>query len=267
MIINLNLNTEDPLTPHDKVILLALAGEISLSEQKAAEVVYEASEPVQEVVQGPDFNTEVITPEEAASFDKGDPEQSQEAAPEPEKAPKKVSVTEASLKKYDFHLTDDGEVQCNHCDFVSETGRALHLHAGTHKEDEAKPERALKSVKDEPEAGVDAMLSTEPTKEDIADAEAAAAGDPDPSPEDIEEIAKEIQGAPDPVDPKELRDKVAKVATAMVAAERQPDVRKVIDELGAARVSMLAESDLQPFLDKIWALLGEADRKKFFEVA
>lgn len=270
MRIHIDIDTADTLSENDKVILLALAGEISLGEGKAAEVVYEPAEPISqdketvhegdsESAEGSQTIYEAVAenPRIAKDYEPG------EAPGEPEKAPKKVQVSEASLKKYGFHVTDDGKVQCDHCDFVSETGRALHLHAGTHKEDEA-PKPTLKSVKDEPEAGVDAFLgSEEPTEEeDVADAEAAEAGDPEPAPEPVE--AKVVE-----TDPKVLRDKVAKIATAMVAAERHADIRKVLDEDlgGVARVSMIAEGDLQKFLDRIWDGLTEADRDKFFKDA
>jgi hypothetical protein len=168
------------------------------------------------------------------------------AEEEPKKRARVVNVSDASLEKYDFHRTEDGEIVCNHCDHVSETGRALHLHAGTHSETGAPTPASLKSVptpKDEPEAGVDAVLSTEPDPQDTADAEKAAAGDPDPEP------VADVPEPPKAADPKALRDQVAKVATEMVAASKQADIRAVLDELGAARVSMIDEKDLQTFLD------------------
>jgi len=270
MIINLNLNTEDPLSEHDKVVLLALAGEISLNEGKTAE----APEPVQEAPGGAVVVLGAVgehTPspegfavaaiEEAIEGVASVQEKIAEAAAviEPEKAPKKVNVSEASLKKYGFHIAENGEVTCDHCEHVSETGRALHLHAGTHTQAEKMSVRktTLKSV---PEKVEDAYLSTE---EDVADAEV---GDPEPDwdNQDAPEQATVVE-----TDPKLLRDKVAKVATAMVAAERQADVRKVLDNDlgGVARVSMIAEGDLQKFLDSVSASLSKADRDKFFKDA
>jgi hypothetical protein len=246
MIINLNIDTREDLSENDKVVLLALAGEISLAEGKATEPVQETPKhtPSPEGLAAIERDT-ALTETESILADSDTMEALAEAkaepTPEPEKAPKKVNVSEASLKKYGFHIAENGDVTCDHCEYVSETGRALHLHAGTHKDEATKP--TLKSVKDEPEAGVDAFLGSE-----------------EPSVGEVEEVAKEIQGAPDPepevveakvveTDPKALRDKVAKVATAMVAAQRQGEIRKVLDELGVARVSMVAEADLQKFLD------------------
>jgi hypothetical protein len=181
------------------------------------------------------------------------------AEEEPKKRARVVNVSDASLEKYDFHRTEDGEIVCNHCDHVSETGRALHLHAGTHAETGAPTPASLKSVptpKDEPEAGVDAVLSTEPDPQDTADAEKAAAGDPDPEP------VADVPEPPKAADPKALRDEVAKVATEMVAASKQADIRGVLDDLGAARVSMIDEKDLQAFLDAAPIAKFIAEKKK-----
>jgi hypothetical protein len=252
VIINLNIDTREDLSDNDKVVLLALAGEISLGEPR----------------ERPDYPVAAAhTPEQAPKETLGEaidraheehdaaeaalPDDDGAPAAEPEEKPKRarvVNVSDASLQKYDFHRTEDGEIVCDHCDHVSETGRALHLHAGTHsdvKEDAAPKEKALKAVKDEPEAGVDAVLSTEPDAQDTADAEKAAAGDPDPEP--VAEVPAPVEAKV--VDPKVLRDEVAKVATEMVAASKQADIRGVLDDLGVARVSMIDEKDLQAFLD------------------
>lgn len=249
MIININIDTREDLSDNDKVVLLALAGEISLGEPR----------------ERPDYPVAAAhtpSPEGAAAIARDTATEEalneaveeaieQHAEPGTEEEPKKrarvVNVSDASLEKYDFHRTEDGEIVCNHCDHVSETGRALHLHAGTHSETGAPTPASLKSVptpKDEPEAGVDAVLSTEPDAQDTADAEKAAAGDPDPEP-----VIAEVPEPPKAADPKALRDQVAKVATEMVAASKQADIRAVLDELGAARVSMIDEKDLQTFLD------------------
>lgn len=252
MIINLNINTADPLDEHERVILLALAGEISLGE---------ATEPRERVVTDPgpahtpsaeglaaiERDAEARSPQGAiAEAAEEVSEAVAEAAEEKPTRTRVVNVSEASLKKYGFHQDEDGQVVCDHCDFVSETGRALHLHANTHKDEGGEPS-PLTVVKDEPEAGVSAFTSTEPDKQDVEDAERAAAGDPDPEPEPVAEVPEPIEAKV--VDPKELRDQVAKVATEMVAAQMQSDIRSVLDDLGVARVSMIAEEDLQTFLD------------------
>lgn len=233
MIISINIDTQDALSERERVVLLALAGEINLgeaaeprflpplSDQDVEEAAEEAQPTLDAIAEVAEEVSEAITAEE------------------PKKRARVVNVSDASLKKYDFHRTEDGEIVCDHCDHVSETGRALHLHAGTHsdvKEDAAPAkEKALRSVPTpkEPEAGVDALLSTEPTKEDA-----------EPEPEPVE--AKVVE-----TDPKVLRDMVAKVATEMVAAEKQAEIRKVLDDVlgGVARVSMIEEKDLQKFLD------------------
>lgn len=249
MIINLNINTADPLNDRERVILLALAGEISLAE---------ASEP-RERPDYPAAKAHTPSPEGQAAIDEAREEADAAflASPEVQEASKQVAedkpkrarvvnVSEESLKKYGFHQDEDGQVVCDHCDFVSETGRALHLHAGTHKDEAPAEEKTLKAVPDpEPEAGVDAFKSTEPNKQDVDDAEKAAAGDPDPEP--IAEVPEPVEAKV--VDPKVLRDEVARVATEMVAASLQSDIRSVLDELGVARVSMIEEKDLQTFLD------------------
>jgi hypothetical protein len=237
VIININIDTQEDLSDNDKVVLLALAGEINLSEPKQEAPKY--LPPVEEVDETEEALNEAV--EEAIEQHAEAP-----AEEEPKKRARVVNVSDASLEKYDFHRTEDGEIVCNHCDHVSETGRALHLHAGTHSETGAPTPASLKSVptpKDEPEAGVDAVLSTEPDPQDTADAEKAAAGDPDPEP------VADVPEPPKAADPKALRDQVAKVATEMVAASKQADIRAVLDELGAARVSMIDEKDLQTFLD------------------
>jgi hypothetical protein len=237
VIININIDTREDLSDNDKVVLLALAGEINLSEPKQEAPKY--LPPVEEVDETEEALNEAV--EEAIEQHAEAP-----AEEEPKKRARVVNVSDASLEKYDFHRTEDGEIVCNHCDHVSETGRALHLHAGTHSETGAPTPASLKSVptpKDEPEAGVDAVLSTEPDPQDTADAEKAAAGDPDPEP------VADVPEPPKAADPKALRDQVAKVATEMVAASKQADIRAVLDELGAARVSMIDEKDLQTFLD------------------
>jgi hypothetical protein len=237
VIININIDTREDLSDNDKVVLLALAGEINLSEPKQEAPKY--LPPVEEVDETEEALNEAV--EEAIEQHAEAP-----AEEEPKKRARVVNVSDASLEKYDFHRTEDGEIVCNHCDHVSETGRALHLHAGTHSETGAPTPASLKSVptpKDEPEAGVDAVLSTEPDPQDTADAEKAAAGDPDPEP------VADVPEPPKAADPKALRDEVAKVATEMVAASKQADIRAVLDELGAARVSMIDEKDLQTFLD------------------
>jgi hypothetical protein len=237
VIININIDTQEDLSDNDKVVLLALAGEISLGEPKQEAPKY--LPPVEEVDETEEALNEAV--EEAIEQHAEAP-----AEEEPKKRARVVNVSDASLEKYDFHRTEDGEIVCNHCDHVSETGRALHLHAGTHSETGAPTPASLKSVptpKDEPEAGVDAVLSTEPDPQDTADAEKAAAGDPDPEP------VADVPEPPKAADPKALRDQVAKVATEMVAASKQADIRAVLDELGAARVSMIDEKDLQTFLD------------------
>jgi hypothetical protein len=237
VIININIDTREDLSDNDKVVLLALAGEINLSEPKQEAPKY--LPPVEEVDETEEALNEAV--EEAIEQHAEAP-----AEEEPKKRARVVNVSDASLEKYDFHRTEDGEIVCNHCDHVSETGRALHLHAGTHSETGAPTPASLKSVptpKDEPEAGVDAVLSTEPDPQDTADAEKAAAGDPDPEP------VADVPEPPKAADPKALRDEVAKVATEMVAASKQADIRGVLDELGAARVSMIDEKDLQTFLD------------------
>jgi hypothetical protein len=237
VIININIDTREDLSDNHKVVLLALAGEINLSEPKQEAPKY--LPPVEEVDETEEALNEAV--EEAIEQHAEAP-----AEEEPKKRARVVNVSDASLEKYDFHRTEDGEIVCNHCDHVSETGRALHLHAGTHSETGAPTPASLKSVptpKDEPEAGVDAVLSTEPDPQDTADAEKAAAGDPDPEP------VADVPEPPKAADPKALRDQVAKVATEMVAASKQADIRAVLDELGAARVSMIDEKDLQTFLD------------------
>jgi hypothetical protein len=237
VIININIDTREDLSDNDKVVLLALAGEINLSEPKQEAPKY--LPPVEEVDETEEALNEAV--EEAIEQHAEAP-----AEEEPKKRARVVNVSDASLEKYDFHRTEDGEIVCNHCDHVSETGRALHLHAGTHSETGAPTPASLKSVptpKDEPEAGVDAVLSTEPDPQDTADAEKAAAGDPDPEP------VADVPEPPKAADPKALRDEVAKVATEMVAASKQADIRGVLDDLGAARVSMIDEKDLQTFLD------------------
>jgi hypothetical protein len=250
VIININIDTREDLSDNDKVVLLALAGEINLSEPKQEAPKY--LPPVEEVDETEEALNEAV--EEAIEQHAEAP-----AEEEPKKRARVVNVSDASLEKYDFHRTEDGEIVCNHCDHVSETGRALHLHAGTHAETGAPTPASLKSVptpKDEPEAGVDAVLSTEPDPQDTADAEKAAAGDPDPEP------VADVPEPPKAADPKALRDEVAKVATEMVAASKQADIRGVLDDLGAARVSMIDEKDLQAFLDAAPIAKFIAEKKK-----
>jgi hypothetical protein len=250
VIININIDTREDLSDNDKVVLLALAGEINLSEPKQEAPKY--LPPVEEVDETEEALNEAV--EEAIEQHAEAP-----AEEEPKKRARVVNVSDASLEKYDFHRTEDGEIVCNHCDHVSETGRALHLHAGTHSETGAPTPASLKSVptpKDEPEAGVDAVLSTEPDPQDTADAEKAAAGDPDPEP------VADVPEPPKAADPKALRDEVAKVATEMVAASKQADIRGVLDDLGAARVSMIDEKDLQAFLDAAPIAKFIAEKKK-----
>jgi hypothetical protein len=250
VIININIDTQEDLSDNDKVVLLALAGEINLSEPKQEAPKY--LPPVEEVDETEEALNEAV--EEAIEQHAEAP-----AEEEPKKRARVVNVSDASLEKYDFHRTEDGEIVCNHCDHVSETGRALHLHAGTHSETGAPTPASLKSVptpKDEPEAGVDAVLSTEPDPQDTADAEKAAAGDPDPEP------VADVPEPPKAADPKALRDEVAKVATEMVAASKQADIRGVLDDLGAARVSMIDEKDLQAFLDAAPIAKFIAEKKK-----
>lgn len=249
MIINLNIDTREDLSDNDKVVLLALAGEISLGEprERPDYPVAAAHTPSPEGLAAIERDIEAQTPQATLDAIAEPAEEASETEEEPKKRARVVNVSDASLEKYDFHRTEDGEIVCNHCDHVSETGRALHLHAGTHSDEPAPAkEKALKSVpapKDEPEAGVDAVLSTEPDPQDTADAEKAAAGDPDPEP------VADVPEPPKAADPKALRDQVAKVATEMVAASKQADIRAVLDELGAVRVSMIDEKDLQTFLD------------------
>lgn len=248
MIININIDTREDLSANDKVVLLALAGEISLDEprERPDYPVAAAHTPSPEGLAAIERDIEASAPQPTLDAIAEAAEETSEALVEEPKAKKPVNVSDASLEKYDFHRTESGEIVCNHCDHVSETGRALHLHAGTHAESGAPTPANLKPVpkaKDEPEAGVDAVLSTEPDAQDTADAEKAAAGDPDPEP------VAEVPAPPKAADPKALRDTVAKVATEMVAASKQADIREVLDELGVARVSMIDEKDLQKFLD------------------
>lgn len=246
MIININIDTREDLSDNDKVILLALAGEISLGEPRERPDYPQAAAhtPSPEGLAAIERDIEAQAPKPTLDAIAEAAEEVSEASAEEPKAKKPVNVSDASLKKYDFRRDEDGDIVCNHCDYVSETGRALHLHAGTHKDEAPAEEKTLTAVP-EPEAGVDAVLSTEPDAQDIADAEKAAAGDPDPAP--VADVPAPVEAKV--VDPKALRDEVAKVATEMVAASRQADIRGVLDDLGVARVSMIDEKDLQKFLD------------------
>lgn len=252
MRIHFDIDTTETLSESDKVVLLALAGEISLGEprerpdypQAVAHTPEQA--PRETLSEAIDRAHEEHDAAEAALPDDDGVPSVEEVAEEP-KAKKPVNVSDTSLEKYDFHRTEGGEIVCNHCDYVSGTGRALHLHAGTHSESGAPAPANLKPVPTpkEPEAGVDAVLSTEPDAQDIADAEKAAMGDPDPEP------VAEVPEPPKAADPKALRDQVAKVATEMVAAQKQAEIREVLNDVlgGVARVSMIEEKDLQKFLD------------------
>lgn len=249
MIINLNIDTREDLSDNDKVVLLALAGEISLGEprERPDYPVATAHTPSPEGLAAIERDIEASAPQPTLDAIAEAAEEVSEAAEEKPTRARVVNVSEASLKKYGFTMDGD-QVTCETCGFISETGRALHLHAGTHKDEAPAQEKGLKAVpepKEEPEAGVSAFTSTEPDKQDVADAEKAAAGDPDPEP--IAEVPEPVEAKV--VDPKVLRDEVAKVATEMVAAQRQSDIRSVLDDLGVARVSMIDEKDLQTFLD------------------
>lgn len=254
MIININIDTADALDEHERVILLALAGEISLAEateprERPERTLAQAREDAKPTL---DAIAEVAEGVQEAVIEAAKEEAEAQDTAKVTKRARVVNVSDESLEKYDFHRAEDGQIVCNHCDHVSETGRALHLHAGTHKDETPAKEKTLKAVPDapeeaaqEPEAGVSAFTSTEPDKQDVADAEKAAAGDPDP--ESVAEVPEPVEAKV--VDPKALRDEVAKVATEMVAANLQSDIRSVLDDLGVARVSMIAEEDLQKFLD------------------
>lgn len=264
MRIQFDIDTSDTLSEHDKVVLLALAGEISLSEaseprERPDYPVAKAHTPSVEGEAAIERDTAareaadeafLTSPEvqEAMAAGKSEPE-----AEEPKKRARVVNVSDASLEKYDFHRTDDGEIACNHCEYVSETGRALHLHAGTHTSDEAAPkEKALKSVPapKEPEAGVDAFLGSEKDEPKVTEVEKATAVANDYT-EPVAEVPEPIEAKVVETDPKVLREQVAKVATEMVADQRQAEIREVLNEVlgGVARVSMIAEKDLQKFLD------------------